>query len=298
MIIKQKAYPRAGLAGNPSDIFHGKTISLVFDTFCAEVILYETPKLNIVPGARDRSLFSSLIELVDYRKQFGYYGGIRLIEACIVRFYDFCLDHKIELDRRNFTLEYYSDVPFGIGLSGSTAIIKAVFSALMEFYGLTEKDIPKPIQARLILEAESSELGISAGPQDRVAAVYGGLVHMDFTEEAYAANKGLHGNYENMDPALLPLLFIAYTEKLSENSGKVHNIMRYRAKEEHDKKVLEIMRKKARIVDVVKALLLKGEKEKLGPIMSEDFALRKEIYDISPVNQQLVDIAEHRKLPL
>ena len=30
MIIEEKAYPRAGLVGNPSDIFHGKTISLLF----------------------------------------------------------------------------------------------------------------------------------------------------------------------------------------------------------------------------------------------------------------------------
>ena len=29
MIIEEKAYARAGLVGNPSDIFHGKTISLI-----------------------------------------------------------------------------------------------------------------------------------------------------------------------------------------------------------------------------------------------------------------------------
>ena len=37
MIIEEKAYARAGLVGNPSDIFHGKTISLLFDRFEVKV---------------------------------------------------------------------------------------------------------------------------------------------------------------------------------------------------------------------------------------------------------------------
>jgi len=43
MLIRTVAYPRAGLVGNPSDGYFGKTISFAFTDFCAEVILYETP---------------------------------------------------------------------------------------------------------------------------------------------------------------------------------------------------------------------------------------------------------------
>ena len=106
-----------------------------------------------------------------------------------------------------------------MGLGGSSAIIRAVLAALMKFYGLTEKEIPKPIQPNIILEAETGELDISAGPQDRVVVVYGGLVHMDFTKEAYARNNGSHGDYEKLDPGLLPPLFIAYKKELSKSSG-------------------------------------------------------------------------------
>lgn len=60
MIIEEKAYARAGLVGNPSDIFHGKTISLLFDRFQARVVLYETPDLVIVPNERDQSRFSTI----------------------------------------------------------------------------------------------------------------------------------------------------------------------------------------------------------------------------------------------
>jgi glucuronokinase len=291
MIVEEVAYARSGLVGNPSDIFGGKTIALLFDRFKALVKLYETPKLQILPNARDMTSFDSLDDLVRYRKQFGYYGGIRIIEATIVRFQAYCRERGIRLEGGNFTIEYYSTIPFSVGLGGSSAIGKAVFSALMRFYGLTERDIAKAVQPNILLQAETEELDISAGPQDRVVVVYGGLVCMDFSEEAYAANGGLHGRYESLDPALLPPLFIAYKEDLSKSSGSVHNIMRYRASVEHDRKVLDVMRQKAGLVDKAKAELLRGNKQALGPILSEDFDLRRSVYTISPANLKLITIA-------
>jgi len=162
---------------------------------------------------------------------------------------------------------------------------------LMKFYGLSEKEIPKPIQPRIILEAETEELDISAGPQDRVVLVYGGLVYMDFTLEAYQRHGNLHGHYENLDPSLLPPLFLAFKEDLAKSSGAVHNIMRYRASVERDPKVLEVMRQKAALVDEARAALLQGRREALGPILSRDFDLRRSVYTISPGNLKLIEIA-------
>ena len=64
MIIRTKAYPRVGLIGNPSDGYFGKTISFVFSNFQAEVVLYETPELEILPSEKDRSCFAWLMRLV------------------------------------------------------------------------------------------------------------------------------------------------------------------------------------------------------------------------------------------
>jgi glucuronokinase len=60
MIIRKKSYPRAGLIGNPSDGYFGKTVAFTFQNFCAEVVLYETPELEILPNPRDHSCFSSI----------------------------------------------------------------------------------------------------------------------------------------------------------------------------------------------------------------------------------------------
>ena len=47
----------------------------------------------------------------------------------------------------------------------------------MKFF---EVEIPLPIQANLVLETETRELGVPAGLQDRVIQAYEGVVYMDF----------------------------------------------------------------------------------------------------------------------
>ncbi len=81
MIVQTKAYTRAGLAGNPSDGYFGKTLSVTFKDFYAQVTMYETPDLEILPNDRDHSYFEDFNHLVKDVQRHGYYGGIRLIKA-------------------------------------------------------------------------------------------------------------------------------------------------------------------------------------------------------------------------
>ena len=152
MIIKSVAYPRAGLVGNPSDGYHGKTISFTFSNFHATVLIYETPELEILSNSRDESKFESIEDLAADVRLNGYYGGIRLLKATIKVFHDYCRATGVQLDERNFTLRYETDIPSRVGLAGSSAIITACLRALMRFYGLR---IPKPVQANLILSVEN-----------------------------------------------------------------------------------------------------------------------------------------------
>ena len=90
MIIRRKAYQRVGLIGNPSDGYFGKTISFAFSNFSAEVVLYETPELEILASEKDMSRFDNIQSLVKDVVLHGYYGGIRLLKATVKRFYDYC----------------------------------------------------------------------------------------------------------------------------------------------------------------------------------------------------------------
>jgi len=49
LIIEERAYARAGLLGNPSDGYFGKTISIIVKNFGAQVTLYQSPELKIEP---------------------------------------------------------------------------------------------------------------------------------------------------------------------------------------------------------------------------------------------------------
>jgi glucuronokinase len=285
MMIRQRAYPRAGLIGNPSDGYYGKTISFTFSNFHAEVVLYETPEVEIIPNTRDHSRFSSIHELAGDVRRHGYYGGIRLLKATIKRFWDYCHDHNIPLDDRNFTIQYYTNIPTQVGLAGSSAIITACMRALMTFYAVS---IPKPILANVILSVENSELGIPAGLQDRVAQVYEGLVYMDF-DKATMERQG-YGHYEELEPALLPPLYVAYRPELAEGTEVFHGNIRARW-ERKDPEVVAAMKTWAGLAEQVRDLLLKGGKGRIAPLLDTNFDLRRTLYSISPSNLSMVDTA-------
>jgi glucuronokinase len=285
MIIHTCAYPRAGFVGNPSDGYFGKTISFAFSNFQANVILYETPELEILPNQKDQSRFDTVHDLVQDVRLHGYYGGIRLLKATIKRFYDYCVENQIVLHDKNFTIRYSSNIPHGVGLAGSSAIITACLRALCAFYGVS---IPKHTQANLILAAENNELRIPAGLQDRVIQVYEGLVYMDFAREIM--NKQGYGRYEPLDPALLPKVYVAYRDEFSEPTEVFHNNIRQRF-DRGEPKVVNAMRYWAELTDKVKHCLLNGQINKIGPLLNAGFDKRRQIYKIGDDNIRMVETA-------
>lgn len=280
-MVKSRAFARAGLIGNPSDGYFGKTISLIVRNYCAQVTLYESPRIQIVGGHRDRLTFSSCAELLEDVRLNGYYGGVRLIKAAIKKFSDWCARQGVVLDR-NFTVEYDTDVPVRVGLAGSSAIVTATIRALMEFFGV---DIPKPVLPGLILSVELEELSIGAGLQDRVIQVYEGVVFMDF-DRARIERDG-HGLYEPIDPALLPPLFVAYHDHLAEGTELFHNDLRSRYNR-GEPAVMDAIRRWAGMAEEVRGMLLAGRGAEIGPLINEAFDLRASLIRISPGNLELI----------
>lgn len=281
-MIQTRAFARAGLIGNPSDGYFGKTISFIVRNFSARVTLYESPRLTILPQRSDRLEFADFAELRADVQLHGYYGGIRLIKAAIKRFGDYCATVGAPMDR-NFSVEYQTDIPIRVGLAGSSAIVTATMRALMEFYGVP---IPQPVLPGLILSVELDELKIGAGLQDRVIQVYQGVVFMDFDKERMARDG--FGLYESMDAAALPPLFVAYHDTLAEGTEVTHNDLRSRFNRS-DPQVLAGIKHWAELAQQARDLIVAGRGREIGPLMDANFDLRASLIAISPGNRMLVE---------
>lgn len=281
LLIRKAAFARAGLMGNPSDGYHGKTISVIVRNFSARVTMYEWDELEIVWSQEDKSRFRSIRELAQDVRLHGYYGGIRLVKATIKKFAEYCIARGHRLHDRNFSVRYESDIPRQVGLAGSSAIIVATLRCLMEFYGI---EIPLEVQPSLVLSVETEELGIAAGLQDRVIQVYEGAVYMDFAKDRMRQCRGLMcGVYEPLDPALLPPLYIAYSTDVSEPTEVFHNNLRARF-QQGEPAVVNAMKRFAALAFEARQAILDGDQATLARLINENFDLRRSICRL-PKNQ-------------
>jgi glucuronokinase len=287
MIITATAYPRAALIGNPSDGYFGKTIAFVFDNFRASVQLYETPQIAFLSASRDINEFRDMEDLDRKIGLYGYYGGIRLLKASARKFFIYCRERNIRLEKKNFTLRYQSDIPNRLGLAGSSAIITAAIRALSEFYSIF---LPKAEFANLVLAAERDELSIPAGLQDRVAQAFNHPVFMDF-EKAHMEKFGF-GRYEKITIPDGVNFFVAYRTDLAEGSEILHS----RLKDDYNAKVpavLAAMEEWADLTERMRSALEKRDFAVIPRLINRNFDLRSEVCSgsISEKNRQMVEIA-------
>lgn len=288
ILIRKRAYARAGLLGNPSDGYHGKTISVLVPNFWAEVVLYEWDSLDIVLAEDDRAHFSSIYDLAKDVRFHGYYGGIRLIKATIKHFVEYCQARKSALHDRNFSIRYQTNIPRQVGMAGSSALIVATLRCLMEFYKVA---IARPAQPTLVLSVERDELGISAGLQDRVIQVYEGLVYMDFDKAREHLVDGLPCyEYVPMDLKLLPPLYLAYHNTFGEPTEVFHNDLRGRFNK-GDPDVVRAMKHFAHLAVKGREALLKRKFDRFAELMNENFDTRRSICKLPDWQVQMVEVA-------
>jgi len=283
-VIIASAYPRAALVGNPSDGYYGKTIAFVFRNFKADVVLEKSAQIRLLLGSRDRLMYSGMEDLADDIRQYGYYGGIRLMKATIKKFHDYCRTQRLNLHQKKFSIGYSSDIPIRLGLAGSSAIVTAAMKALMQFY---EIEIPKPLLANLVLAVEKDELKMGAGLQDRVAQAYECPVFMNFDKRLMELQG--YGEYIPFDKKLLPPIYIAYRTHLSEGSELTHNDLaeRYARK---DPAVLEAVAQWTQLTEQVWNKLQRGDKN-IGELLNQNFDIRRKLIPISKGNIEMIEAA-------
>ncbi|CAG8803691.1 31323_t:CDS:2 [Gigaspora margarita] len=305
--ITTRSYARIGLMGNPSDGFYGKTISLLISNFFAEITFIpnkfthtqEYSKIEFLHSMITTTFsFLSIESLSILSFTEGYANANRLFQATCKVFFVYCKTNNFTLHKQGFRLCYETNIPRQVGLSGSSAIITALWKALMKFYRIGNDEISLAMQAKLILDVELIELGINAGLQDRVIQSFGGVMYMDFKKEFMEKNGGI-GKYIRVPSELIPRgLWIAYEGNPSDSS-KIHNDVRKRF-EAGDKKIADAMIQFASFAEQTYHFLLDSsiqqatKRVKLAKLMNMNFNLRQEIYGnktIGKNNLKMIELA-------
>ncbi len=294
MIIRTEVHARAGLLGNPSDMYGGKVISFLIRDFCARVRLWESPSVTLRPHPEhDRTEFANLLDLVNSVERHGYYGMQRVVFAACKRFVEYARERSIKLRRANFTIEYETSIPRQSGLGGSSAMIIATLRALLKFHRVPERKVLARQLAELALSVETKELGIAAGLQDRVVQSYGGLAYMDFS-----AGKGKYTRLSSRSLPRFGLAYLAEDQFGTLESGRVHSEVRYRW-ERGDREVRKSMAGIARCALLGKKALSGGDQKSLARLINRNFELRRKLFGDAALgahNIRLVEIAREQGL--
>ena len=278
------AYPRAALAGNPSDGYYGKTLGFCFNNFVAQTCL--------TIDKSDQELDAYTCFYCEDIQRISNNGTLSvsssesvLVQAAIIQFKEYCQRHNLELRPGPFALGFKSDIPQSVGLGGSSAIILACFRALMQYFGA---DIPLPVLANQVLESETRQLGIAAGLQDRVVQTYQGLIYMDFDRELMESRQ--YGQYEFVECKDEPVLYIAYRTDLSVPSQIVHGQLRDRWMA-GDPQILRGLVDCAKCAQLTYRALQAGESEQLHKSIDRNFDCRVEMGLADEGDIELVGIA-------
>jgi glucuronokinase len=209
-------------------------------------------------------------------------GLDRLLDASRRRFEAYCRERSIRLRENTFVLEAQSDIPFKVGLAGSSAIVTAAVRAQMDYH---EVAIPQHELPGLILSVETEELGMPGGLMDRVAQVYGGLTYMNLSAERLEAYG--YSDVRPLPPANLPPLFVAFRSDLAEGSEVVHGDLRRRF-DAREALVLDTMAELAALADRARDLIEADRGHEIVPLMDRNLELRDRVAPISEGNRELV----------
>jgi glucuronokinase len=300
--FRSRVHARIGLLGNPSDGYNGRCLSLSLENFWADVVITPSSSDKItfeLSSEGDPSQFSNLHSFISYIDGHGFDGGVRLLMSMTRQFAKYCDEHAILLDPSiKFSLSYSTNIPRQRGLSGSSAIACGALNCLLEIYKISENQFPVADRPRLILAAEEA-LGITAGLQDRIIQVYGGLVSMDFTDNSNR-NSSFPLLCKSIDPGQLPsspplhFIFNAASPP-GKNSGSIHSKFKEKWRL-GDKNIRNQMQEIADLVPQGVTALENKDFLKLTSLMKRNFQLRKSMFGEAALCKEsfkMIELAEY-----
>ena len=272
--IRCSAPGRAGIIGNPSDMYGGTVISTAIPL---------RARCTLEPAAR--LTFQSPKRLVapDTLALAGDEFDVSRVALLGLGF---------TVESAPFALRIETDIPAQSGLAGSSALLTTIVACLLRYRGEAWR-APHALAER-VRQIEAQLLQVACGYQDFYMAVWGGLNLMEFRDkqglgadpaEPWATVEPLMGYLRG---ASLPL-WLATTGG-ARFSGAVHANLRARW-EAGERSVVDGMQRLSRLAREAKHALLEQDWTRLATLMNENYAIIRNLGGSGESLDQLVACA-------
>ena len=262
---------RAGIVGNPTDMYGGSVISC--STKERSAVLIEPSRQLSFEVARRKHVVETPSDL---KLDGGYFD----VAKAVIDF--------LNLADARFSLRWACDVPFGAGLSSSSSMIVAILNAVLAYIGREEHIFFRAEMARHI---ELHYL-VLCGYQDAYMCTLGGLNYMDFRQKQFyrALGDEPYATMESLTPYIDEFPFVLAHTGVQRSSGMVHRPIRERWLE-GDREVVREYLRIAHLARMGKRAFLNREWDMLGELMVENHDIQRDLGGSGPENERLIQAA-------
>jgi galactokinase/mevalonate kinase-like predicted kinase len=273
-VIQASAPGRAGIIGNPTDMYGGCVLS------CS---IGERAYCSLLPSEQSYIAVGDDVIYLENTESLNLDGGkFDLAKAALQAF-------EVDPTAEKFGMRVRTDIPEQAGLAGSTAMLASIVGCLIEYLGL---DLTKYEIAETVREIEANIMGITCGYQDQYMTVFGGLNFMDFTGKEYMGGL-IPEPFATVEPLSdivpeLPML-VAHTG-VKRFSGSVHKGLRERWLG-GEEKVVKGYQRIAELGRLGKKALVTRDWKTLGELMNENHAIQRDLGGSSECNERLIEAA-------
>lgn len=281
-----EATARAGLAGNPSDALGGAALAVPIPAMRAEVRLRSADRLRI-RGPHDEGVWSTMDALDRHASRFGHEGADRLVTAALVTLWRFARTRDLSPAADPFEVDWATNIPRSVGLSGSSALVIATLRAAA---GRWQIDLAPDVVASLALDTERIELGLAAGWMDRAVQAYESPVLIDAREMSVTASGVDIASITVVRPVRPVELIVAWDPRGSAPSGRLHASLRARLDEREPEMLAVIDGLVTSAYEAAEALRT-DDLEALAASVDGSCELRRRLGALDDATANLVDIA-------
>jgi galactokinase/mevalonate kinase-like predicted kinase len=263
---------RAGIIGNPTDMYGGSVISCSVGLRAratltpASELQLETDGQTCLIANRD-----------DLRPQGDRFDVARAV-----------LDY-LRVPSLVCHVAYESDIPLQSGMAGSTALVVALLQSFLTWRGEKVNPYLLAERARYI---ELNVLRVVCGYQDACMSTFGGLNYMDFRGKQFyrEAEAELFATIEPLSAYVPDLPFFLAFTGVQHASSAVHKPIRERWLE-GEPSVVQGYRRITELARMGKKALLLSDWPHLGQLMYENHAIQRDLGGSGPSNERLISAA-------